>query len=161
MRRLINLVLALIFILSVAVYGQFRTQTKPVDIASTLRNPIGIGRQAFSMIGLDPERLHISQSYQMSYMSMGGQGYTQGVYLNTLSYQFSIPMSLSFQWGIAHQPNFGGNDAPFLQNGPFISGAQLRYQPKKNLLIQIDYHQVPYGTYDSYWMRRRYRMGRW
>ena len=58
--------------------AQFKSQTAPVDVASSLRDPFGIGRTAVGLLGLDPSRLNISHSYQMGYISAGGQSVTQG-----------------------------------------------------------------------------------
>jgi hypothetical protein len=144
MRRLIFIVT--LVLLPCFAHAQFKTQTKSGDLASTLRNPFGIGKTAISLLGLDPNRLDISHSYQMGYMSIGNQGYTQGMYLNTLTYQFKIPLTLAFQWGIAFQPNFGIGNSSILQNGPFVSGAQLRYQPSNKFTIEIDYQRLPYNS---------------
>ena len=157
MRRVV--LVALVVAIPIAASGQFKSQAGKADIATALRYPLGLGQSALGLIGLDPSRLHIAQSYQMSYFSLGGDGFTQGVYLNTMSYEFKIPLLLTFQWGIAHQPNFGGQNAPFLASGPFISGANLRYQPTEKLLIEVDFRQNPYGMYHP--MYRRSRMGMW
>ena len=92
-------------------------------------------------------------------MSMGKQGVTQGLYLNTMSYQFSIPLTVSLQVGMAHNP-FGGmgqnGTASILQNGMFVSGAQLKYKPTENTTIQFDFRNTPYShTYPGYYMMSR------
>jgi hypothetical protein len=142
-----------VLLLPLLVFGQYRTQAKPVNLAASLKNPIGIGQSAMALLGLDPARLHMSQSYQMSYMSIGGKGYSQGVYLNTLTYDFSIPLTMAVQWGIAHQPLSGIGTSPLLNSGPFLSGAQLYYRPTKNTSIRLEFSQYPLG-YDSWYDRR-------
>ena len=141
------LVYIVIAILPVMAFGQLKSQAKPADMTSFLRNPFAIGQNAAGLLGLDPSRLTMSQSYQMSFMSIGGKGFTQGLYLNTMMYEFSSPLSLAVQWGIAHQPlsSFGG--ASLLNNGPFLSGAQLRYRPAKNFSVELEYSQYPGGYY--------------
>ncbi len=148
--------LLLLILMPCLVFGQFKSNTGPVDISTALRTPINAGKTALGVLGLDPSRLDISQSYTMSYMSMGGQGISQGVYLNTMTYHFKLPMTLSFQWGMAHQPFAGSNEAPFLKSGPFISGAQFRYQPTKNTVLEFEYSQNPYG-YNSWYNNDRFR----
>ncbi|NLP09549.1 hypothetical protein GX408_04025 [bacterium] len=130
--------------------SQYRTQPT-ADLRSLLQAPASVERAAGNLLGLDPSRLQIQQSYSMSYMSMGGQGVTQGVYLNTVSYQFSLPLSLSLQWGIAHQP-FASRfqNSVLLNSGPFLSAAQLTYQPKPNMLLQFNFQQVPYAVPGRY-----------
>ena len=152
-----NRILILLIVIPTLAFGQFKDGSQPISFSSALKNSIFIGKSAMNLIGLDPSRLNMSQSYQMSYMSMGDQGTTQGVYLNTLSYSFSSPLTLAFQWGIAHQPFPASGNAPFLQNGPFLSGAILRYEPFKNTVIHIEYSRNPYNNYYGMnpWWRRR------
>ncbi|MBN2410937.1 hypothetical protein JXQ31_04535 [candidate division KSB1 bacterium] len=146
----------LLILMPCLVFGQYKSDTGPVDISTALRTPVNAGKSALGILGLDPSRLDISQSYTMSYMSMGGQGISQGVYLNTMTYHFKLPMTLSFQWGMAHQPFAGSNDAPFLKSGPFISGAQFRYKPTENTVLEVEYSQNPYG-YNSWYYNDRFR----
>lgn len=148
------------FIVLGAASAWCQYKTKPgLDFRSLLQAPAAVGRAAGNLLGLDPSRLSIQQSYQMSFMNIGGQGMSQGLYLNTISYQFSLPLSVSVQWGIAHQPFSSSlKNGALLQDGPFISAAQLRYQPKPNMLIQLDFRQNPwsynpYSYYDSPWSR--------
>lgn len=137
--------------LPAALLAQYKSQTKPVSLVSLLNAPQQFGRAAANILGLDASRLRMYQSYQMNFMSLGGEGVTQGVYLNTMVYDFKFPLQVAVQWGMAHQP-FASQNAAFLQNGLFLSAAQLRYQPSKNLLFQLNYSQVPnrYNPYGYY-----------
>jgi hypothetical protein len=74
-------------------------------------------------------------------MSLGGHGFSQGVYLNTMSYRFSDPLQVSLQWGIMNQP-LGGVQSLY-QNGFFLSGASLEYKPNRNLSIGVQYNNIP------------------
>ena len=123
--------------------AQFKSQEQPVNMATVLRST---GEKAVGLIGLDPSKLHISHSYSMSMLSMGGQSATQGLYLNTLTYEFSAPLTVSLQWGMAHQPFGNTPNAPVLQNGPFLSGASLLYQPSKNTVLHFRFQRVPYHS---------------
>ena len=118
------LLITLMVITPIVAFAQYKTSKNEKTITNQLRNLSSAGQNVVGILGLDPSRLHISHSYQMGYMSTGGQGFSQGVYLNTLTYQFTMPVTVAFQWGMAHQPG-SGNAAPFLQNGLFVSGAQL------------------------------------
>ena len=137
-----------VFLLPLAALAQFKTQAKPIDFADRLTSGVqnGVG-----LLGLDPTRLSMSHSYSMSYMSVGDRGFTQGLYLNTLKYQFAIPLTFTVQWGMAHQPFQGNNTSPILQNGFFLSGAQVRYKPTENTIIQLDFHQNPYNSFGGYY----------
>jgi hypothetical protein len=145
----------LLFLVPAVMFAQFKTNNRATDIADQLKQIAAPQSGLVSILGLDPSKLHISNSYEMSYMSFGGKGYSQGLYLNTLSYQFSAPLSMSFQWGIANQPVPGLPTSPLLNNGFFVSGAQVKYQPTKNLSIQLDYRNRPtYSYYDPYFSDR-------
>ena len=146
MRKLF--IITWVLLLSVSAMAQFKTQARPIDFADRLKAGV---RSGVGILGLDPSRLSMSHSYSMSYMSIGDQGVTQGLYLNTLRYQFAIPLTFTVQWGMAHQPFQGGNSSPLLQNGFFLSGAQLRYQPTENTVIQLDLHQTPYNRFGGYY----------
>ena len=104
-----------------------------------------MGQGLVGIFGLDPSRVNVRHSYQMGYSTFGGNNYSQGMYLNTLSYEFSIPLSVSVQWGIANQMLPGLNASPMMNDGPFISGAQILYKPTKNTVIHLEYRQVPGG----------------
>ncbi len=145
MRKIFILLWAL---LPIAASAQFKTQAKPIDFADRLKSGVNSG---VGLLGLDPSRLSMSHSYSMSYMSIGDQGFTQGLYLNTLKYQFAIPLTVSVQWGMANQPFQSGNTSPILQNGFFFSGAQLKYKPSENTVIQFDFHQTPYNNFGGYY----------
>lgn len=154
MKRIFGI--ALIALVPGLVSAQFRAQTKPVNFVSLLNAPAQFQQAAMGILGLDPSRLHIYQSYQMNYVSLGKTGFTQGTYLNTMTYDFSFPLSVAVQWGINHQP-FSSSQSPYVQNGLFLSAAQVRYQPTKNFLVQFDfiqnpyrYNQNPYNFYPNY-----------
>jgi len=144
MRKLI--ILLIIILLPIGVMAQFKTQAKPVGFADRLKTD----QSRFGILGIDMSRFSMSHSYSMSYMSMGGKGITQGLYLNTMSYQFSIPLTVSLQLGMAHNPFAGMGEngtASILQNGMFVSGAQLKYKPTENTTIQFDFRNMPYTNY--------------
>lgn len=142
----------------VLLFGQYRSKPQ-LNFPSLLQTPAALGKAATNLLGLDPSRLTMQHSYQMSYMTAGGHGFSQGLYLNTISYQFTLPMSMTVQWGMAHQPfSASMNNSALLKDGPFLSAAQFRYQPKPNMVIQIDYRHMPYsydpyGYYGSPWSR--------
>lgn len=157
MRRIVVLLLVVLF--PVISFGQFKTQSNMLGFGDMLRYSTYLGRSAMGILDLDPSRLHIQHSYQMNFASVGGKGFTQGVYLNTMTYEFKAPVALTLQWGIAHQPFNAMGASSFMQSGPFISGAQLRWRPRKNVLLQIDFSNNPYG-YSPYYYRNS-RMWNW
>jgi len=140
------IIFLIFFVVPLCSFGQFKTQVKPMDFSDRLK-----ADQQNYLLGIDMSRFFMSHSYSMSYMSMGGQGFTQGLYLNTMSYQFTIPLTVSLQLGMAHNPFQGNKTANILQNGFFLSGAQVRYKPSKNTTIQLDFRQMPYQNYPGYY----------
>jgi len=143
MRKLWILMLV---ILPMTVFAQFKTQAKPVKFVDRLQ----YGRtDGLPNLGLDMSRFSMTHSYSMNYMSVGGKSLTQGLYLNTMSYQFSIPLTVSLQLGMAHNPFQSANTASILQNGPFISGAQIRYQPSEKTVLEVNFRQMPYQNFSG------------
>lgn len=137
----------ILMMMPMMVFAQFKTQAKNQGFTDRLISSSGLG-----FLGLDPSRFSMSQSYSMSYADIGGRGFSQGLYLNTLRYQFAIPLTVSLQLGLAHQPFGISGVSPMMNDGLFVSGAQLRYQPSKNTLIQLDFRQAPYSGYSRYSM---------
>ncbi len=94
---------------------------------------------------LNPNRFSMSQSYSVGFSSGGGNSYSSGVYLNTLSYQLADPLLLRVDLGM-HTPfysNMGGNGdsrnfANHLQSASFIMPhVGLEYRPTENSVISL------------------------
>ncbi|MBN1541937.1 hypothetical protein JW992_07295 [candidate division KSB1 bacterium] len=141
---------ALLLFLPTLIFAQFKSQSRPTDLPTVLRNTVNAGKTAVGLIGLDPSRLHISHSYSMNYFTAGGHGMTQGLYLNTLTYEFDSPLTVSVQWGLAHQPFGNSSSEPVLQNSPFLSQARLLYQPSENTFFEFRFQRVPYNFSKRY-----------
>lgn len=151
MKRFITLFICFVLIFPAVTSAQLKSQQpEKINFASLLRyglQPAGL----VGLIGLDPNRLHVSQSYTLSYMTLGGKAISQGVYLNSMQYNFSVPLSVNVEWGLMHSPMAAvGVNSPF-QNGLFISRAGLEYKPSDNFQIGIQY-----STYPDYYYRRDY-----
>lgn len=144
MYRIIVILILIVILVPGMAFSQLKSQTQPVDVGKILRTPLQSLRGMTNIIGLDPSKLHISQSYSMSYFSIGGQSFAQGIYLNTLEYEFSSPLTLGLQWGYAHAPLNSAGVQSILGSGPFISAARLKYQPSNKISIGIEYNALPY-----------------
>jgi hypothetical protein len=129
--------------LPVLAFGQLKAQLKPQSFSQLLTQPQGL----VGLIGLDPNRFSMQQSYSLSYMSLGGHDFSQGVYLNTMSYRFSEPLQVSLQWGVMNQPLSGLGVPSLYQNGIFLSGASVEYKPSRNLSIGVQYNRRPGGLW--------------
>ncbi|MCA9732354.1 MAG: hypothetical protein H6696_11130 [Deferribacteres bacterium] len=124
--------------------AQFKNNEKnTIDFPSLLvsgnKNAASLSR----LLGIDPNRLHMSQSYQMSYGLVGGHSLSQGIYLNTLRYDFNIPLKLQLQWGVAHNPLQASGIKSPLQSGLFLSGASLEYKPTENMKLELGISSYP------------------
>jgi len=146
------LIIGLFLLLPVLASAQLKSQANGLDMRTILRygtNPIGWVASPL----LNPERFHMTQSYSFSVGSLGGSAFSQAMYLNTMHYQISDPLTLSLQWGFMMNRPLGGQDklglmnSPFFRNGFFFSGAQLRYTPTKNTQLMLEIRQNPYNYY--------------
>lgn len=136
-----RLVILFSLFLHLTALAQFKGQIGASNFGAGMRTA-GL----LDMLGLDPSRFSMTQSYTLSYAAVGNHGFAQGLYLNTLRYQFSAPLSVAVQIGMAHQPLALPGASPMLNNGIFLSGAQLRWQPSANTVLQLDFHRYPFST---------------
>jgi len=104
---------------------------------------------------LDPSRLHISQSYSLSFSSDGKDSQMAGLYLNTISYHFSIPFSMKLKVGYLHDPSslFNVSKGSADKEHLFIPEVEMTYRPTQNLMFQFEYKVLP--SYSL--MRSQYR----
>lgn len=145
MKKLIMFILCLFFIPSI-LSAQLKRQDKPVQISQELVRPAS--DQWLGLSILDPSKFSMSHSFSMSYFSLGGRGISQGMYLNTMRYEIAPPLMLTVQWGIQNYPyNSLAKDHPVFQSGFFLSGAELKYQPTKNIEMRLQYRSMP-GLYN-------------
>ncbi|NIR52157.1 hypothetical protein GWO43_26505 [candidate division KSB1 bacterium] len=136
-----------LLILPTLVFGQLK-QDKQVDMASALIKPSGVSNMV-GLLGLDPNKFSMSHSYSFSFSSLGGQSFGQGVYLNTMHYQFSDPLTMYFQFGFLHRPFGDFGQTNLSQNELFVSGAGFKYQPADNFKVQFEFSQQPRSYYYS------------
>lgn len=137
--------------------AQLRSQDPDkVNFPTALRQGYGQSGGLLSFFGLDPDRFSMTHSYSLAFMNVGGQGLSQGVYLNTMQYQVSDPLTVSVQWGVTHSPLPSQGAPDVLNSGFFVSGASVDYKPSKNFHVGIQYSSYPMqGRY-----RNPYGMGR-
>jgi len=132
------------FSLPLIAFGQRKQDTK-TNFANALATPKV--QDVVSLLGLDPNKFSMSHSYSLSFGSIGGYGYNQGLYLNTMRYQLSDPLSFHLQLGIQHHP-FGNQIGDYqLQNSAFISSAGMEYKPADNFKLQLEFSQRPSSYY--------------
>ena len=78
------------------------------------------------------------------------------MYLNTISYEFAIPLSMQLKVGYVHDPSllFRPSGGSVRGGRLFIPDFQLIYRPKQNVVFQFRYQMVP-GGWTGVRFRRR------
>jgi hypothetical protein len=102
---------------------------------------------------LNPSRFSMRQSYSMSYSSFGGESDLSGLYLNRMTYQFEVPLTLQIDVGLFHKPmalfsDMPGNDG----EKPAVLGiphARLTWQPSEKFMMSVEYFQQQSGYSNS------------
>ncbi|ACF14151.1 conserved hypothetical protein [Chloroherpeton thalassium ATCC 35110] len=113
--------------------------------------------ESFLSSAFDETHFSMSHSYSLTYTSLLNT--TVGEYVNTMVYQFDIPLMLRADIGISHQPfgasgtqlKYGYGDGDL--SGVYLKNAELLYQPLKNLSIGVSYRQYRAGILNSFWSR--------
>jgi len=142
--------------------AQFRPDNNAPTITQKIGIPYSPSNSTLVLGFIDPSRLHMQQSYSVSFSSGGRQSGALGLYTNRLTYMISPKMQLIADIGILHQPFQGAGDMPLnLDNGQFFYGGELRYKPTENSLlsIRLDNMPRPYYNNDYYYGNRYYRDG--
>ena len=143
-----------LFVMSTIAVCQFRSQPEArSSVGESLLRPDD-GGLLFGWF--DPSRLTIHNSYSLSYTTSGGKGYSLGDLTSNIAYQISNPLSVQFDVSLLHSPfnNLGGNFAKDI-SGIYLSRAELNYRPSNNMLLQIQYRQLP----TMYWLNNYDRFG--
>lgn len=146
----------LAFALPTLAFGQLKEQNKAISFSQLLTQGLSAPRGLVGWLGLNPNRFSMQHSYSLSYLSAGGNGYSQGLYLNTLSYQVADPLSVSVQWGMMNQPLSSFGAAPLYQNGFFFSGANLEYKPSDKFSVGLQINSRPNSYYSPYRLGNSY-----
>ncbi|MBI5867904.1 MAG: hypothetical protein HZB43_06385 [candidate division Zixibacteria bacterium] len=100
-----------------------------------------VTKPGFSL--LDPARFKIRNSYSLSFLSGSGQSASVGMFMSTIEYQLSQPLSLRVGLGYLHQP------LGFLKNttgpgqGRFLPSATLDYRPSDKFHFIVDFRTLP------------------
>lgn len=108
---------------------------------------------------LDMSRFSMKQSFSMSYLSTGKGSLVSNLYRNSMSYKISDQLQFSFDLAYRFTPsqlnNIGTMQSAKNNQGVFIPSFGMKYQPSKNLLIELQYNQADpyyYGLYP--WSRQ-------
>lgn len=140
------------------LFAQLKKDTN-MNMAQALTQPTKM-QSIVGLLGLNPNKFSMSHSYSLEFTSFGGQAFNRGLYLNTMQYQFSDPITMYLQIGMQHQP-FGSQveNSPY-QSKVFVSGAGLQYKPSDNFKVQLEYSEQPGLYYSPYYHRDRFYQNR-
>jgi hypothetical protein len=126
--------------------AQFKSDGRSIFKASDLiRKPTGL----FDRL-LHSPRFHMTQSYSLSFFSLGGQAFNQGMYLNSLSYQISDPLLAQVQIGYLHQPLGAWGNSDQTNGRVFVRSASLKYQPSDQMSVHFDFETIPAYSLSPY-----------
>jgi hypothetical protein len=139
--------------------AQYRNQNPSGDPEQYFRNPAAFGIQNLRGL-LDPTRMHMSNSLSMGYVSGNGVSASRGLYMNTLDYQISRPLSVTTHLGYQFQPRGPAEMNPANNGSQFVGGADLNWRPTNNSVFRLSLYRnmapqnyySPYG-WDSYGFR--------
>jgi len=147
----------IVLLLGLAVQTSFAQSpyrdAKQTTTTEHLRQPV-IASNSYNGF-IDPSRIKMDHSIGMGYSSMGGQGYSQGYYMNTLSYKFNAPVLLRVRTGVMNNPlQSQGISQPgesaltnMFNSAELFGGADLIWQPKENVFLQISFDRIPGGVW--------------
>lgn len=101
----------------------------------------------------NPANLFMRHTFSVSYLSIGGKGIMINSYTNSIFYRFSDNLNLQADISFVNSP-FGslGRGLSNSINGIYINRVELNYRPLNNLLINIQYRQIPF-FYQPYYYR--------
>ena len=144
----LDLCVAVLFILFAAypAAAQFKSQVQQEPSAAN-----AIMRQSDSpgLFGwFDPSRFSMQQSVSFSYLTMGGQGMSLGMYTNSMMYQFSDKVNARADVSLMYSP-FNSTGLPGAKGNNlssiYLSRAEVNYRPWDNVMVQLQYRQIPWG----------------
>jgi len=147
--KIAKITLIVVCLLSVSIFAQSgleRTQT------GTSGDAIGESRIDNKFSLFDLSRLEMHQSYSVSYFSGNGSGKTIGMYMNSIRYKISNPLTINVDLVWMHEPGqlFSQNKSTPTDYGSIFPSFTLEYRPSDKFYLEVGYHKVPsYMYYDQ------------
>ncbi len=143
------LVVAALLLVTQTSPAQFKSQVEqsPSVLEGLYRPSTGF----FLFDWFNPANFQMHQSVEMSFQSFGGKGVSLGTYTNSMSYKFADNLNARADISLSYSPyssfssplNGGKNNLSSL----YLSRLQMDYQPWKNVFLQVQYRQLPPGSY--------------
>ncbi len=108
-----------------------------------------------------PEHFRMAHSLEFSSSSFGG-GSSLGMYTTSMMWQFNSKLAARMDVALAY--GGGGASQSFSSTGAsgnagrvFLRNAEVAYRPTKNMQLNLQVRQSPYGSYMSPYGSSRYR----
>lgn len=146
--------LGFVLVLAVAAPAQAQLRQDARAIAAQDTPRLYDAGSSFTLNNLfSPNHFRMSHSYELSAGSMGGSGYSLGMYTNSMMWQFNQKLAARIDLSVAHSP-FG--NAPGFQHSAtgqqqpfkfFVQNAEVAYRPSENTELRFSFRQSPYGSY--------------
>jgi hypothetical protein len=148
-KGIVSILLFFILMSAPCIFAQdAEPKSNVFTVSSLTQKPKGI----FDFL-MNSSKFSMSHSYSVSFLSLGGRSFNQGLYLNTMNFQFSDPLTAQVRVGFMHQP-FGGQELMDGKNGKlFLERVMLRYQPSENTVFKLDFQSYPASAVSPYYYR--------
>jgi len=126
--------------------AQFREEVPNEFPQTRLYSPSGKIGAVLNAI-FNPSVFQMSHSFEMSAGSFGGNGYSMGMYTNTMLWQFSPKFAARMDIAVAYSPQsqFSHNSG-FSNQAPrvFLRNAEVAWKPSDRFQLNIQIRQNPY-----------------
>jgi hypothetical protein len=146
-----SIILFLLLSIGCTAVATSQLKSQPDDTPRISDSMIRTGGSDSFLGFFDPSRFSMRHSYSFSTMLMGGRSMGIGMYTNSMFYKVSDPLNVRVDVSFVHSP-FNSLGSQFQQNlnKLFLNRAEVNYRPSENMLIQLQFRQVPYSLYGGY-----------
>lgn len=98
----------------------------------------------------NPANFRMSHAVEFSAGSFGGASSSLGMYTNTMAWQFGEKFAARADVSVAYSPfQSGALGSGESKPRVFLRNAEIAYRPAKNVMINLQVRQSPYGSYMS------------
>lgn len=131
---------------STAAFAQFKPKTSEQPKVADSFIQTQSASDWFNLF--NPNNFQMRHSYSASYSMGGGQSMALQRYTNTMMYQFAPNLDARVDLSLQNSP-FSSMEYRLQNqfNKAFISRAELNYRPTDNMVIRLQYREVPYSYY--------------
>ncbi len=159
-RNRLWMIIVALFLVPCIACSQTESGNTSTKVSEYLRSGDNFGLGINTLGFLDPSRLSLSHSYTMTYMTSGNESITRGLFMETIGYRLSKPVTLTFNLGYLHQPYSSYGPDGLSQSGTFVGGAALTWRPSDNMFFHFEVANFPsypgVGYYPNGMLRPRY-----